>query len=363
MKNNVKRHPLSPFAYRAKTLLFVLTGLLIIANLYLLSATRDLARSYTDQQSEATWFMFQLNKEFAELVSAIPYSLQSEQQMQHTLLQYELAWSRFDLLLSSPEAGNFMSIEGTTDFFTAMFNNFQALETKLIHLKTAQDATELTAEFKNLYISMLHYVNQNFRLSSPLYEHQRAQANALAQTQYMLMALLFCCVGLVSYILHKETQYHKDLALTDALTGIPNRLSMFKALKKETSSGPFCLYLLDLNGFKAVNDTYGHQTGDDVLKRISHRLRMQQTLLGFEVFRMGGDEFAIISPAIDETEQTLSAIYSCFEKPVTVGRMSRVKLSTSVGFACFPDDSKDINQLVSVADKSMYEMKFSGTRH
>lgn len=107
---------------RAKYLLLLLSLVVIIANLYFLSATRQHAKSYSEQQNQATWFLFQLSKEFSELNSILPFAATDEDYHQRALLKYELTWSRFDLLLTSREADTYIALPGARIFFSTLFS-------------------------------------------------------------------------------------------------------------------------------------------------------------------------------------------------------------------------------------------------
>ncbi|WP_229766410.1 GGDEF domain-containing protein, partial [Vibrio cholerae] len=125
-------------------------------------------------------------------------------------------------------------------------------------------------------------------------------------------------------------------------------------------SGGFSLFLLDLNGFKQINDTYGHQMGDAVLKQVAYRLNNSIPSFDYRVFRMGGDEFAIILSSINSTEQMMMQrmIKQCFDHEFELSGDLRAKLNTSVGVSTYPLDSTNLSQLIHLADKNMYEMKF-----
>lgn len=343
---------------KAKYLLLVLSAIVVAANLYFLNSTRTHAESYTEQQNQATWFLFQLTKEFSELKTITPFSADSEIHRARTLLKYELTWSRFDLLLTSQEADTFIALPGARTYFQGLFNQFKALEPQLKLIDTKQGAKRLGEEYTVLFQSMIEYVNANFRVKSPLYQTQMDAAKSLHNTQLISLMLLVVCIVLAMFILHKETVYHKILARTDSLTGIGNRLAMFYDLNKKLSQKqPFTLYLLDLNGFKQINDRYGHLAGDQVLRTITGRLNE----LKLECYRIGGDEFAVICKHTDVNaiNQTLDLIHEKGFKPVMLTGNTDIDITTSVGFACYPQDSTEVAELLKKADLSMYSHKRS----
>ncbi|NOH78526.1 GGDEF domain-containing protein [Vibrio sp. RE86] len=346
-------HTPSSLLQRAKYLLLLCSVALIAANLFFLNATRQHAFSYSEQQNQATWFLFQLTKEFAELNAITPFSADSIDNYAKTELKYELTWSRFDLLLTSREADTFISLPGAETYFQNLFNQFKTLEPQLINVKSAKDAKLLGQEIETLFQSMIDYVNTNFRVKSPLYELQMKAAKDLSQFQFISLILLVVCVALATYILHKESEFHKQQSLTDSLTGIANRLALFQELRSRTENKkPFCLLLLDLNSFKQINDRYGHQAGDRVLRAFAARIGV----ISPHCYRIGGDEFAIICNVTQTPELTHLAhtIRTETEQAIRLADNTELVIGTSIGRAVYPHDSKSIHELMLIADSNMY---------
>lgn len=361
-----KRHTsiktLSPLLKHAKILFLILSGLLLLANLYVLSQTRQHAQSYTEQQNQATWFLFQLTKEFSELNVISKFAAHGDEHLNKTQLKYDLTWSRFDLLITNREADTFIALPGAKSFFVGLFEDFKALEGRLQSIQSEQQAKQFSDEIDQLYMSMIQYVNTNFRVQSPLYQSQMEQARNLNVVQFALLILLLICGGLAAIILHKESEFHKVQSLTDSLTGIANRLAMFQVLKDfALSNTPFTLYLLDLNGFKIINDKYGHQAGDKVLKTFSARL----TKIHSSCFRIGGDEFAILvkNKPGHISSTLINEVRIMMAEPIEItlhdSSNTEIIAATSIGFAQYPQDSKDINELLLIADGQMYREKHS----
>ncbi|WP_441232070.1 putative bifunctional diguanylate cyclase/phosphodiesterase [Tardiphaga sp. 215_C5_N2_1] len=156
------------------------------------------------------------------------------------------------------------------------------------------------------------------------------------------------------------------LATHDGLTGLPNR-SMFESILKEAVQGPglmrsaFALLLLDLDGFKSINDTLGHAAGDELLKDISRRLRTGIETEGV-VARLGGDEFIMIIENVadrHEVARIASALLASVMRPVALmGQECRV--TASIGIALFPVDGCDERTLTQNADAAMYLAKREG---
>lgn len=154
-----------------------------------------------------------------------------------------------------------------------------------------------------------------------------------------------------------------ELALVDNLTGVGNRnlleLRLEQALKRaRRQSGTVGVMLLDLNGFKAVNDTHGHFAGDEVLKIVGKRLT-QLSRDSDTVARLGGDEFVVImeTGASDQgSEVMLDRIRQVVAAPIAWSGTT-LRVGASVGAAFFPDDGDTVDGLLKVADDAMYEQK------
>ncbi|WP_322804248.1 GGDEF domain-containing protein [Vibrio alfacsensis] len=350
-----------PISTRSKALLVTFALALLLANIALLKETRALTQTYSNQQNQATWFLFHLSKELSELVGEARRLNESVINIDSTVLQYELAWSRFDLLINNKEADSFLSREEVRHYFISLFDKFIQLEPILVEAKTGSSvaANQFYRATQNLYLEMIDYVTLNFRVASPLYEQQQQKAYQLLQAQYILLGIFVLSVAMLTYFYQRESKFHRKQALSDPLTNLANRSALFIDLhQREKSSTPFSLLLLDLNGFKDINDTMGHQIGDQVLIEVSDRLR-HMALDDFRVYRMGGDEFAILvnmskQEEIDEVAHHINAV---FEKPIQHSQYVR-HLSTSFGVARYPHDADNIDFLINIADKRMYKMKF-----
>ena len=153
------------------------------------------------------------------------------------------------------------------------------------------------------------------------------------------------------------------LAHHDALTGLANRIrfhqALHAALRRGARSGTgTTLLLLDLDGFKPVNDTFGHAVGDRVLELVAGRLR-SATRNGDLVARLGGDEFALLQGARrGDPAETASRIVEMFRAPFAVGA-STIRIGVSIGIAT-AEPGGDGDQLLSQADAALYEAKGAG---
>jgi diguanylate cyclase (GGDEF)-like protein len=180
-------------------------------------------------------------------------------------------------------------------------------------------------------------------------------------------ALLAIGLGVLGVILAWAT-FHRlrqaeALALRDPLTTLPNRALLEdrieQALARARRTGePFALVVLDLNGFKEVNDIRGHSAGDEVLQRLGERLesvvRESDT-----VARVGGDEFVVLSLGTrdeDEAAQLVGRLRTALRSPLAVEGV-RVEIDASIGYALHPNDGATPEELLARADREMYATK------
>jgi diguanylate cyclase (GGDEF)-like protein len=156
-------------------------------------------------------------------------------------------------------------------------------------------------------------------------------------------------------------------ALHDTLTGLPNRLALHRVLNAEVSdvragrSPGVSVLVLDLVGFKQVNDTFGHHLGDLLLREVGARMA---AVIGTEgtFARLGGDEFAAVLPGVadpGEAFEVARAVQATLEEPVGLEGVD-VEVGVSIGLATSPAHGTDGNLLMKRADAAMYEAKSSG---
>jgi diguanylate cyclase (GGDEF) domain len=154
------------------------------------------------------------------------------------------------------------------------------------------------------------------------------------------------------------------LAFHDALTGLPNRRSFRERIGEvleRRSREPdlrFAVGILDLDGFKEVNDRMGHPAGDELLVLVSRRLegiiRSTDTLS-----RLGGDEFGLLLIGLDHEDVTFDRIVKTLSEPFEIGG-ERVEISGSLGVTFSPPDKGDVDPLLSHADLALYRVKSRG---
>ncbi|MEC3947704.1 GGDEF domain-containing protein [Sphingobium sp. HWE2-09] len=158
------------------------------------------------------------------------------------------------------------------------------------------------------------------------------------------------------------------LARYDPLTGLANRLLVRESfLTRATSCRPdqqIALHYLDLDGFKAINDQFGHPVGDVMLGQVAQRL--VATVRGDDVVgRLGGDKFVVLQPGVqhqDQAELLARRIIRQLSDPYQING-TEMRISVSIGIALAPVHGMDLDRLMQCADGALYQSKAKGKAH
>jgi diguanylate cyclase (GGDEF)-like protein len=160
----------------------------------------------------------------------------------------------------------------------------------------------------------------------------------------------------------RKSQYD---AHHDSLTGLPNRTLFHHTIAQnlalcERNRQDLCVLFLDLDGFKAVNDTLGHAAGDQLLREVSGRIASACRASDI-CSRLGGDEFAmaLIQSSLKDALQFANRLVDLISRPYVLGE-HRAEVSVSIGVSHFPDDATDVDTLLRKADHAMYKAKAAG---
>ena len=160
------------------------------------------------------------------------------------------------------------------------------------------------------------------------------------------------------------------LAHHDTLTGLANRKLLqdrFQGAAERTQRSGLCcgLLMLDLDGFKSINDRYGHAAGDTVLVEVARRL-VAAMRASDTVARLGGDEFVVLIESVQgerELRQMCHKLLSTLREPVDLDASTRLSVGASIGLAIYPDDGQDLPRMLHAADQAMYACKTIGIVH
>ncbi len=174
---------------------------------------------------------------------------------------------------------------------------------------------------------------------------------------------------LVLHDLTERRRYEEKLrhnAVTDYLTELPNRFRFFDRISialahAQRDHGRMAILMLDLDNFKKVNDTWGHNVGDRLLRNVADRL-IQMFRKSDTIARWGGDEFVLLLPEIptaDVAKSVAERILHSFNKAFEFDGL-KITITASIGISVFPDDSQDADMLIRNSDIAMYRAKEEG---
>lgn len=201
-------------------------------------------------------------------------------------------------------------------------------------------------------------VNQEIRLStSEGVKWFRIEAHLHANTQ---------CLDVFAQDIQEVRDYEVKLYQLqnyDSLTKLPNRHLLYQQLEKAKAAAvkrerQFGILYLDLDGFKVVNDTFGHRVGDQLILEVAERIKQKIPARSF-LYRLGGDEFVIVTEnvqSIDELEEIAATINATGAQPYPVSDMEML-ITSSIGIACYPAHGEDVDTLLKNADAAMYRAK------
>ena len=289
-----------------------------------------------------------------------------------SLLQLQEAMNATELALSSPIIAKIQEEQTLiTDIerqlFTmiesgqrvAAFSLFASDEYQDTKIMLEQDALTLRATLDRRAKDIITTLNSQLDRTTM----------ALVSQIVLIIAIWLYVISIVRrwqthLVQHSEELQH--LAHYDALTGIGNRALFQQRLEAAFNQSnrdhkPVGLILMDIDHFKDINDSLGHDVGDHLLIHVAEKLQAACRETD-TVVRLGGDEFAIIATNLDRKRDSAvlgNKILSIFEKPLNI-QGSQIKTGTSIGLAFFPDDAHSADELLRKADMALYEAKRNG---
>ena len=196
----------------------------------------------------------------------------------------------------------------------------------------------------------------------------------LLMSSFMILLAIFACGGAaVTLVMQSDkvnrqllelVEYQSHLAAHDHLSGLGNRIRLQERFERVQDGESFDILLIDLDGFKSVNDTHGHNAGDFLIKTLSERLR-EVTDENDLLVRLGGDEFVIL---LEEVDGTLGSVRKYAEYLIDIisrpyrWEQTVLRVSASIGHARYPNHGGSPSKVLSLADKALYQAKDAGKR-
>ena len=229
-----------------------------------------------------------------------------------------------------------------------MQENYQVTE---IYLPFLVNDSETDSEWWNSFVVRVSYDNRDL-LSSLEQEKQSLIFN---------LSLIFIIFSVFSFIMSYFIKKTEEMAYHDHLTGLPNRKAFekyFNQEKRKKAANNLAILYLDLDGFKEVNDNYGHDTGDLLLKTAGTRLK-NSIRSKDRVSRMGGDEFTVLLTGIEspkDVKKIIKKIEAKIAEPYQIYGQ-KIEISCSIGYSIDYRSKNTFQELINRADLAMYEVK------
>jgi diguanylate cyclase (GGDEF)-like protein len=199
-------------------------------------------------------------------------------------------------------------------------------------------------------------------LVADIYSGHRYSASWIPYWNMATRLGMFLVIGVALSRLRAANAHERILARIDPLTGVYNTRYFMELVSKEISraarfSETFSFAYLDVDNFKSVNDTFGHDQGDQLLKTLTKVIKDNIRTIDI-IARFGGDEFGILFPKTDSSQShvVIDKIYSVFRKSIT----AEWKVTLSVGVVTYPKPPSNLDEMVRAADALMYQAKRDG---
>lgn len=272
---------------------------------------------------------------------------------------------------------NFMELETSATAYVARIAEIvaarrQAGFTAAQALVRARDSEHLQARLLGATHRLLNaFRRQQGALEAEQIEHGdrvKRLIIALISSSVFVLVLLYGSLRRLSNEQRRAEQRFRHQALHDSLTGLPNRHAIMEHLAARLADrdavvalGGLALMLVDLDGFKEINDRHGHDGGDELLKQVAARARATLRDTDF-VARLGGDEFLVVIPQVSDRETAAlvaQKLIDAIGKPFALGQIE-AQVGASIGIAIFPRDAGDREGLLKCADAALYQAKAAG---
>ncbi|MFS1505643.1 diguanylate cyclase domain-containing protein [Vibrio lentus] len=295
-----------------KIVVLSLAAVVLTVNIYSVTRINDINKSFSNRQNEATWFVFQLVKEYANFLMV---SRSDTIDYDELWLAYDITWSRFDILINSTESSNFIKSANFKPYFTAEFDKFKSLESsiKLVN-QGVLPKESLQKKVDICYHTLVDFINDKFRLQSPVIEENTSMVDKLVMVHQISSVFLVVILLMTGAIFYVDFSVKRKLYSTDFITGFRNRVSLMKFVKNNyPKDNNFDLYFVRIRNLSEINQKYGLEYGDLVVSSAAKSLtaKIPESTISF---RSSGSQFLFFIPdhlyASDEIQEKFNDVLS-----------------------------------------------------
>ncbi|RAU97342.1 diguanylate cyclase domain-containing protein [Paenibacillus sp. YN15] len=261
------------------------------------------------------------------------------------------------MCLVDPESLQILSVNNAAlAFYGYSFKDFESMKLTALDGTTFQEGVAMARQIVQEQSAVLHM------------KHKLADGD-IRDVEIHSSAVPFGKRSIIYSIIHDITErkkaedYISFLAYNDSLTGLSNRKMFYERVEKaietaKTTGGVFAIVYIDMDDLKLINDTYGHENGDIVLRELGRRMK-ELTRSGLVAARLGGDEFAMLLQGIGTMQEALMAVDDISQhlrRSIQMGGRE-ITVQSSIGISLYPSDGEDVESLLKQADFKMYAVK------
>lgn len=347
--------------------LLVMTAIVVLfsaSSLYSYYRDFEVVRYVSSTVKAVGWSSSELEMEvvkFDQALTALAAGLEDNEYLE---LRFEVLWSRVNSLLAGKENRPLREQPGVLPLLGSLSEQLRLWEDDIYGL-SAGDVAAIMALREEL--THFHQLAREINVDNFSGDNIWRQLDVLQDTRLsstLSLAGLLLSGALMLLLLVRENRRNQQLAYHDILTGLPNRMHFYQLIDQamqwaDRHDRSLAVHMVDLDGFKAINDSLGHKVGDKVLKIVAERM---QAVLGEQgqVARLGGDEFVIIQrlPSSEEASPMATVLWQAIVRDVelTDGCLSP---QASIGTSLYPAQASSVTELLSHADTAMYYAKHS----
>lgn len=307
-----------------------------------------------------------------KFLDTLLFNLQIQYQDDDIMLKY-LAYAQYQLSLYVALNQNIQLKQhaNTGQCFDCTIAQKMIIKKVSLHLAILKKKVLLSHKAKDAFYSPVYsdFYTELFDELSLVYAKEDAK-NQTIQSQIITITgiLVITVIALLGFLywIYRTFEEHRKAGITDPLTGLFNRKRLFDSLSDvmathEKSEKKLALLFIDLDGFKKINDTYGHDMGDKLLQAFSARLA-NQIRKKDAVYRIGGDEFVVLVQELSGVEDAEFIAKNILSKCCVPYQLDDTfcQITLSIGISFYPDHSTAPKSLIKLADKAMYQSKSKG---
>ncbi|CAM4426841.1 GGDEF domain-containing protein [Vibrio agarivorans] len=305
-----------------KVVLSILIAIVLVVNLKTVDRIDRVNTAFTSRHNEATWFVFQLVKEYSNFLMLTRSNPIDFEQL---WLSYDITWSRFDILLNSQESANFIKAANFQSYFNEEFNRLKALEPSIKLVEAQQiNANLLSKKVQLTYQDLINFINENFRLQSPIVEQKTKEMNELLLLHRLSLAALSILFIAVIIIFIFESRFRHQVTISDSLTKLHDRSALMRFVKNASHEDEnYNLMSLQVRNLDEINQKYGLDYGDIVLVNLADKLS-KLVPKGCQSYRFSGRQFIVLGHCKEgeQEKEIIKAIRVEMEKPIEVGSLT-----------------------------------------